>query len=298
MARFAQGKFALAVSDISGQSFPWNEMVTQWNGLFVHYSEFESKQPQLDPKPSAADPTALTKSRPQQPSPDALRFLDFNALTTLSAASGIINVYSVDHQRTYGTTIRFRGPPTTSPGTGQADTIGLDGPVAGNPVVGFANIANIDGILGSTICGAAGFTVVPGQYTTVTTTLFSSISSTTATTGITLTSATNFQTSGPRIPTINNSSGTPTNAISVKEAGGTEIITYTGINGTTLTGVTRGAHGSTAATHSAGTTVRNLLTPDNYYYFNSAGTATTGQISGGGYNTSSGPVTLKAIGPQ
>ena len=27
-------------------------------------------------------------------------------------------------------------------------------------------------------------------------------------------------------------------------------------------------------------------------------TAITGQISGGGYNTSSGPVTLKAIGPQ
>ena len=54
MARYAQGKFALAVSDISGQSFPWNEMVTQWNGLFVHYSEFESKQPQLDPKPTSA----------------------------------------------------------------------------------------------------------------------------------------------------------------------------------------------------------------------------------------------------
>ena len=68
----------------------------------------------------------------------------------------------------------------------------------------------------------------------MTTTLFSLISSTTATTGITLTSATNFQTSGPRIPTINNSSGTPTNAIFV----GTEIITYTGISGTTLTVVT------------------------------------------------------------
>ena len=294
MARFAQGKFALAVSDISGQSFPWNEMVTQWNGLFVHYSEFESKQPQLDPKPSAADPTALTKTRIQQPSPDALRFLDFNALTTVAAASGIINVYSVDHQRTYGTTIRFRGPPTTSPGTGTPDTIGPDGPVAGNPVVGFANIANIDGILGATICGAAGFAVVPGQYTTVTTTLFSVISSATATTGITLTSPTNFKTTGPRVPTINNSSGTPTNAI----LAGTEIITYTGINGSSLTGVTRGAHGSTAATHAAGATVRNLLTPDNYYYFNSGETATTGQISGGGYNTSSGPVTLKAIGPQ
>ena len=62
MARYAQGKYALAISDISGQAFPWNEMVTQWNGLFVHYSEFESKQPQLDPKPSQADPTALPKT--------------------------------------------------------------------------------------------------------------------------------------------------------------------------------------------------------------------------------------------
>ena len=294
MARFAQGKFALAVSDISGQSFPWNEMVTQWNGLFVHTSEFESKQPQLDPKPSAADPTALTKSRPQQPSPDVLRFLDYNALATYAAASGLINVSSVDHQRNYGNTVRFRGPPTTSPGTGTPDTVELDGPVAGNPVVAFANIANIDGISGATICGVAGFAVVPGQYTSVTTTLAAAITDTTATTGITLTSSTNFKTSGPYIPTINNPSGTPTNAILV----GTEIITYTGISSNVLTGVTRGAHGSTAATHLILAAVRNLLTPDNYYYFNSGGAATTGQIGGGGYNTSSGPVTLKTIGPQ
>ena len=281
MARFAQGKFALAVSDISGQSFPWNEMVTQWNGLFVHYSEFESKQPQLDPKPSAADPTALPKTRIQQPAPDALRFLDYNALTTVSAGSGLINVYSVDHQRTYGTTIRFRGPPTTSPGTGTPDTVGPDGPVAGNPIVGFANIANIDGISGATICGAAGFSVVPGKYTTVTTTLAAAITDTTTTSGITLTSSTNFKTSGPFVPTINNPSGTPTNAILV----GTEIISYTGISSKVLTGVTRGANGSTAATHLILAAVRNLLTPDNYYYLNSGGTATTGQISGGGYNT-------------
>ncbi len=294
MARYAQGKFALAVSDISGQSFPWNEMVTQWNGLFVHYSEFESKQPQLDPKPSAADPTALPKTRPQQPSPQSLRFLDFNPLTTFAAASGIINTYSVDHQRSYGDTVRFRGSPTTSPGTGTPDTIGDDGPVAGSPVVGFSNIANVDGITGATICKAAGFSIVPGKYTSVTTTLFSAISSATATEGITLTSSTNFAKSGPRVPTINNPNGTPTNAILV----GTEIITYTGLDGPVLSGVTRGAHGSTAATHSAGAAVRNLLTPDNYFYFNSGGTATTGQISGGGYNVSSGPVTLKAIGPQ
>jgi len=288
MARYAQGKYALAVSDISGQSFPWNEMVTQWNGLFVHYSEFESKQPQLNPYPHQADPTALGKVRVQQPAPDALRWLGYDPFQTFAAASGLINVYSVDHQRSYGNTVRFRGPPTTGGTSGTLE----DG------VFVFANIANIDGILGSTICGATGFSVVPGKYTSVTTTLAAAITSTTATTGITLTSSTNFQTSGPFVPTINNPSGTPTNAISIKEAGGTEIITYTGISSNVLTGVTRGSHGSTAATHLILAAVRNLLTPDNYYYFNSAGTATTGQISGGGYNTASGPVTLKAIGPQ
>ena len=154
---------------------------------------------------------------------------------------------------------------------------------------GFLHVANVV---------AAGFSVVPGKYTSVTTTLAAAITSTTTTSGITLTSSTNFQTSGPFVPTINNPSGTPTNAISIKEAGGTEIITYTGISSDVLTGVTRGAHGSTAATHLILAAVRNLLTPDNYYYFNSAGTATTGQISGGGYNTASGPVTLKTIGPQ
>ena len=294
MARFAQGKFALAVSDISGQSFPWNEMVTQWNGLFVHYSEFESKQPQLDPKPSAADPTALTKTRIQQPAPDALRFLDFNPLVTYAAASGIINVHSPDHQRTYGTTIRFRGPPTTSPGTGTPDTIGLDGPVAGNPVVGFSNIANIDGISGATICKAAGFTIYPGKYTSTTTTLNGALDASTTT--IVLTSGTNFTgvSTGVIEPTITNPSGTPTWGILVDS----EIISYTGVSTHTLTGVTRGAFGSTAATHNTGATVRLLHTPANWYHFNSTGTASAGSVKGGGWNISSGPVTLKTIGPQ
>ena len=181
MARFAQGKYALAISDISGQAFPWNEMVTQWNGLFVHYSEFESKQPQLDPKPSQADPTALPKTRPQQSPADALRFLEFNPLVTYAAASGIINVKSLDHQISYGDTVRFRGPPTTSPGTGTPDTVGDDGPVAGNPVVAFANIANIDGISGATICKAAGFTIYPGKYTSTTTTLNGALDASTTT---------------------------------------------------------------------------------------------------------------------
>ena len=285
MARYAQGKYALAVSDISGQSFPWNEMVTQWNGLFVHYSEFESKQPQLNPYPHQADPTALGKVRVQQPAPDALRWLGYSPFQTFAAASGIIIVNQADHQRTYGETVRFRGAPTTGGTTGTVD----DG------VFVFANISNEDGITGAKMCLAAGYSIVPGKYTSVTTSLAAAITDTTTTTGITLTSSTNFPTTGPVVPTATNPVGTPTNAILVD----TEIISYTGISSNVLSGVKRGANGSTAATHLISATTRSLKTPSDYYYFTvNTDTATTGGIKFGGYSVSSGPVTLKAIGPQ
>ena len=285
MARYAQGKYALAVSDISGQSFPWNEMLTQWNGLFVHYSELETKQPQLNPYPHQADPTALGKVRVQQPAPDALRWLGYSPFQTFAAASGIILVNQADHQRTYGETVRFRGSPTTGGTSGTLD----DG------VFVFANIPDEDGITGANICLAAGYSIVPGKYTSVTTTLAAAMTDTTTTTGITLTSSTNFPTTGPVVPTATNPVGTPTNAILVD----TEIISYTGISSNVLSGVKRGANGSTAATHLISATTRSLKTPSDYYYFTvDTDTATTGGIKFGGDSVSSGPVTLKAIGPQ
>ena len=39
--KFASGRFAYAISDRSGLAFPYNEMVFEWNGSFVHVSEFE-----------------------------------------------------------------------------------------------------------------------------------------------------------------------------------------------------------------------------------------------------------------
>ena len=66
MSKFAKGKYALAISDRSGQAFPWREMVTEWNGAFVHMSEYEPKQPQLEPKPFVADPQGLEQARPQR----------------------------------------------------------------------------------------------------------------------------------------------------------------------------------------------------------------------------------------
>ena len=66
MSKFAKGKYALAISDRSGQAFPWREMVTEWKGAFVHMSEYEPKQPQLEPKPCVADPQGLEQARPQR----------------------------------------------------------------------------------------------------------------------------------------------------------------------------------------------------------------------------------------
>ena len=72
----------------------------------------------------------------------------------------------------------------------------------------------------------------------VTTTLNGAIDASTTT--IVLTSATQFPNTGTSFVLI-----------------GTEMIQYTGVSGNTLTGVTRGARGTTAASHSDGATVTN-----------------------------------------
>ena len=64
MAKFARGKHALAISDRSGMQFPYPEMVFEWTGAFVHISEWEAKQPQINPKLVSADPIALRNPRP------------------------------------------------------------------------------------------------------------------------------------------------------------------------------------------------------------------------------------------
>ena len=62
---FAKGKRSQAISDRSGQAFPYTEMVREWNGSLVHISEYEPKHPQLEPKVYGADPQGLKQARPQ-----------------------------------------------------------------------------------------------------------------------------------------------------------------------------------------------------------------------------------------
>ena len=65
MGKYASGRFAKRISDRSGMAFPYNEMVKEWNGSTVHISEFEPKQPQLEPLPIENDPQALQNSKGQ-----------------------------------------------------------------------------------------------------------------------------------------------------------------------------------------------------------------------------------------
>ena len=82
MARFASGKYALAISDRSGLQFPYNEMVREWNGSFVHISEFEPKQPQLQPKATSADPQGLLRARPARVALPTPAVLNLNPIAT------------------------------------------------------------------------------------------------------------------------------------------------------------------------------------------------------------------------
>ena len=66
----ARGKYAKAISDRSGMEFPYNEMVKEWNGMFVHKSEFEPKHPQIQPKPHGGDAQALKDARPDRTEKD------------------------------------------------------------------------------------------------------------------------------------------------------------------------------------------------------------------------------------
>ena len=148
MSKYATGKHSKAISDRSGLEFPYREMVREWNGAFVHYTEFEPKQPQLEPKPTGGDGIALLQVRPDRTEPaTTVRIVD-NGFETYAASSGIINVFSPGHGLTDSTTYRFRGPPTTSAGSGFV----------------YSNPQSFDGISGSNIAKAAGYTIRTGKY--------------------------------------------------------------------------------------------------------------------------------------
>jgi len=84
------GKYAKAISDRSGMAFPYNEMVKEWNGSFVHRSEFEEKHPQLKTTKHRPDGQSLKDARPPvklNPSDQ----LENGSINTLMSSLGVTN---------------------------------------------------------------------------------------------------------------------------------------------------------------------------------------------------------------
>ena len=107
MGELAKGKYARAISDRSGMEFPYNEMVKEWNGSFVHVSEYEPKHPQLQPKPAPSDGQGLTNARPDRTEPEVARVLTLNPFK-ITNGSTTVTVFEENHGRSTSDRVRFR----------------------------------------------------------------------------------------------------------------------------------------------------------------------------------------------
>ena len=297
MGKFASGKNAIAISDRSGLRFPYREMVKEWNGMWVHTSEFEPKQPQLDLAVIGPDGIALEHPRPDSRTPPTVTImLPENPFETYLTGDPRIFTHSPLHGRDNDTLVRFRGTPDQSTSTGPSGW-----PLTpSNGAAGYSNCLDVDGISGSTICQSAGHTISVGKRgASVTTTLVDTIDNT-QTTGIKLTNPD----AGVGSQTFRGV--TTTNFLKQAVLIDDEIIIYTTIADDDSLGqvspqatalipkvLVRGAFGTTKSAHTLGATVTLINDPTNYYTFEKTGSnATTGGITGGGFPVSAGPITI------
>ena len=139
----ARGKYSKAISDRSGLEFPYTEMMKEWNGSFVHRTEYEEKHPQLELRARAADAEGLLNARVDRTENEVIAILGPNPFETIAASSGIINVFEKSHGRSTSDTVRFRGAPSTS--------------------ASFNNPTSFDGVTGSNIAKSAGYSITVGK---------------------------------------------------------------------------------------------------------------------------------------
>jgi hypothetical protein len=104
---FARGKHSKAISDRSGLEFPYQEMVKEWNGSLVHMSEYESKHPQLEPKPKGGDAQGLQNARPARTEPAVASMLLANPFT-ITSGSTTVSVNEPNHGRSTSDVVVFR----------------------------------------------------------------------------------------------------------------------------------------------------------------------------------------------
>lgn len=107
MSSLSSGKYAQFISDRSGLAFPYSEMVIEWNGARVHVSEFEPKQPQLQPRAHGADPEGLQNAKPDRTEPAVASMLPSNPIST-TANSSTISISEPSNKRAVSDIIELR----------------------------------------------------------------------------------------------------------------------------------------------------------------------------------------------
>jgi hypothetical protein len=194
VSNFSKGKHSKFISDRSGMEFPYSEMVREWNGSRVHISEFEPKQPQLEPKPHGADPQGLPNARPARTEPATEDFLPQDPFTTTSG-SLTVSVAFENGDMSVDDFVRFRDVKSIVGGV-NVETLQVSGMVLQGDLTSSATTITLDY---TSDMPSAGFIVIEKLLTS-------------------------DDTSDPlKVGTFQN-----------------EVVQYTGISGTDLTGCTRG----------------------------------------------------------
>jgi len=249
---FASGKKAWGICDISGFRYRLRDMKKTWDGFLVGPDQWSPKHPQLNPPHFTADAEALRNPRPARTEPVADALLTNNPFLS-TAGSAVIKVFEDDHGRSTGDKVRFRGAEA------------------------------FDGFTSGTLVDPDAYSITKLDADTYT---FSAVAGT-GTSGARGGGA--FVSVGPAQALL------PLNPFRTAASGENAIIHVTEFKHNRTTGDTVRFR-STEAFDGITTTVLEssngytiTVVDDNEYKFTSTGTATTGDITGGGSTATAGP---------
>jgi len=249
---FASGKKAWGICDISGFRYRLRDMKKTWDGFLVGPDQWSPKHPQLNPPHFTADAEALRNPRPARTEPVADALLTNNPFLS-TAGSAVIKVFEDDHGRSTGDKVRFRG------------------------------VEAFDGFTAGTLTDPDAYAITKIDADTYT---FSAVAGT-GTSGARGGGA--FVSVGPAQALL------PLNPFRTADSGANAVIHVTEFKHNRTTGDTVRFR-STEAFDGITTTVLEssdgytiTVVDNNEYSFTSTGTATTGDVTGGGSTATAGP---------
>jgi hypothetical protein len=260
---FASGKRAYGICDTCGQRYRLHQLQEQWDGFKTCPECFDPKQPQLEAPPVGADPQALLNPRPDRTEPASQVLLTNNPFLT-TQGSAVITVFEDNHGRSTGDKVRFR------------------------------NVDAFDGFTTSVIEDPDGYAIT---VTANTTTNILNYNNNT----YTFTAGSGTGTAGARGGGVDCTVGPaqtllPLNPFRTGSAGSNTVVSVTEFKHGRTTGdtvrfrATEAVDGVTTTVLEAASGYTITVVDANEYKFTSTGTATTGDITGGGDTVTAGPV--------